>query len=138
MGAKTRTASYDKLVPDTRYNSLLLSKFINCLMWDGKKATAMRIFYDAHRPDQEAHARRRPDRRLHPGGRERQAVGRGPLQARRRGQLPGADAGQAEARQQSLAIRWILGRHPRQGRPADVTCAWPTSSWPPTAARARP
>ncbi|MDB5310325.1 MAG: rpsG [Gemmataceae bacterium] len=47
MGAKTRTASYDKLAPDTRFNSLLVSKFINCLMWDGKKATATRVFYDA-------------------------------------------------------------------------------------------
>jgi small subunit ribosomal protein S7 len=47
MGAKARTASYDKLAPDTRYNSLLVSKFINCLMWDGKKATATRVFYDA-------------------------------------------------------------------------------------------
>ncbi len=47
MGSKTRTASYDKLVPDTRYGSLLISKFINCLMYDGKKATATRVFYDA-------------------------------------------------------------------------------------------
>ena len=47
MGSKTRTASYDKLAPDTRYGSLLASKFINCLMHDGKKATATRVFYNA-------------------------------------------------------------------------------------------
>ena len=47
MGAKTRTASYDKLAPDTRYNSILVSKFINCLMWDGKKTVASKVFYDA-------------------------------------------------------------------------------------------
>src|SRR3954463_13253971 len=47
MGSKNRTASYDKLVPDVRYGSLLASKFINCLMHDGKKATATRVFYDA-------------------------------------------------------------------------------------------
>jgi small subunit ribosomal protein S7 len=47
MGSKARTASYDKLIPDTRYGSLLASKFINCLMHDGKKATATRVFYDA-------------------------------------------------------------------------------------------
>jgi small subunit ribosomal protein S7 len=47
MGAKNRTASYTTLAPDTRYNSLLMSKFINCLMWDGKKATATRVVYDA-------------------------------------------------------------------------------------------
>ncbi|MFY7952994.1 MAG: 30S ribosomal protein S7, partial [Armatimonadaceae bacterium] len=33
--------------PDIRFNSLLVSKFINCLMYDGKKATATRVFYDA-------------------------------------------------------------------------------------------
>src|SRR4051812_29833981 len=47
MGSKTRTASYTHLVPDTRFGSLLVSKFINCLMHDGKKATATRVFYDA-------------------------------------------------------------------------------------------
>ena len=47
MGAKARTASYTKIMPDTRYGSLLASKFINCLMHDGKKATATRVFYDA-------------------------------------------------------------------------------------------
>lgn len=35
------------LVPDRRYNSLLVSKFINCLMWDGKKSVAETIFYSA-------------------------------------------------------------------------------------------
>src|SRR5437773_10177541 len=42
-----RTASADTLKPDPRYNSKLASKFINCLMWQGKKPTAMRIFYGA-------------------------------------------------------------------------------------------
>src|SRR5438874_12731130 len=45
--ARKRTASADNLKPDARYNSKLASKFINCLMWQGKKATAMRIFYGA-------------------------------------------------------------------------------------------
>lgn len=47
MASKGRTASIESLVPDIRYNSLLLSKFINCLMRDGKKATATRVVYDA-------------------------------------------------------------------------------------------
>src|SRR3954467_1786359 len=47
MGSKTRPASYTHLAPDVRFNSLLVSKFINCLMHDGKKATATRVFYDA-------------------------------------------------------------------------------------------
>jgi small subunit ribosomal protein S7 len=45
--AKNRTASETTLKPDIRYNSILASKFINSLMWSGKKATATRIFYDA-------------------------------------------------------------------------------------------
>jgi small subunit ribosomal protein S7 len=35
------------LEPDARYNSLQATKFIHCLMQDGKKSTAQRIFYDA-------------------------------------------------------------------------------------------
>ena len=34
-------------VPDPVYNSTLVAKFINCMMWDGKKSTAERIFYGA-------------------------------------------------------------------------------------------
>jgi small subunit ribosomal protein S7 len=44
---KTFTASEETLQPDPRFNSLLVSKFINCLMWDGKKSTALTVFYDA-------------------------------------------------------------------------------------------
>src|SRR5207247_5589510 len=45
--ARKRTASEKTLKPDARFNSKLASKFINCLMWQGKKATALRIFYGA-------------------------------------------------------------------------------------------
>jgi len=41
------TASVTQLKPDTRYNSKLISKFVNCLMYDGKKSTATRVVYDA-------------------------------------------------------------------------------------------
>ena len=34
-------------IPDPRYNSLLVSKFINGIMLQGKKSIARRIFYDA-------------------------------------------------------------------------------------------
>lgn len=44
---KRFTASATQLQPDTRYNSKLVSKFINCLMYDGKKSVATRVFYDA-------------------------------------------------------------------------------------------
>src|SRR5450432_3032744 len=47
MAYKKFTASEDILKPDPRYNSKLVSKFINCLMWDGKKTVAQRVFYGA-------------------------------------------------------------------------------------------
>jgi small subunit ribosomal protein S7 len=47
MGMKKRTASEATLEPDPVYGSKLVSKFTNCLMWGGKKATAQRIFYRA-------------------------------------------------------------------------------------------
>jgi small subunit ribosomal protein S7 len=47
MAYKKFTASEDVLKPDPRYNSKLVSKFINCLMWDGKKSVAQKIVYDA-------------------------------------------------------------------------------------------
>ncbi len=45
--AKKFTASSQQLKPDPKYNSKLVSKFVNCLMWGGKKSTAQRVFYDA-------------------------------------------------------------------------------------------
>ena len=47
MAFKKFTASEKMLKPDSRFNSKLVSKFINCLMWDGKKSVAQKIFYDA-------------------------------------------------------------------------------------------
>jgi len=41
------TASGPQLKPDAKYNSKLAAKFINCLMWEGKKSVAERVFYDA-------------------------------------------------------------------------------------------
>ena len=45
--ARKFTASKTQLRPDPRYGSKLASKFINCLMHDGKKSVAQRVFYDA-------------------------------------------------------------------------------------------
>src|SRR3954467_1941082 len=35
------------LAPDSRFSDKLVTRFINNLMWDGKKSTAINIFYDA-------------------------------------------------------------------------------------------
>ena len=47
MAYKKFTASEDMLKADPRYNSKLVSKFINSLMWDGKKSVAQKLFYGA-------------------------------------------------------------------------------------------
>ena len=36
-----------ELIPDPKYNDQLVTRFVNNLMWDGKKSTALKIFYDA-------------------------------------------------------------------------------------------
>jgi small subunit ribosomal protein S7 len=34
-------------LPDPRFNDQLVTRFVNNLMWDGKKSTAFKVFYDA-------------------------------------------------------------------------------------------
>lgn len=45
--SKRFTASATQLKPDSRYGSKLLAKFVNCLMYDGKKSIAQGVIYDA-------------------------------------------------------------------------------------------
>jgi len=35
------------LKPDPKFNDILVSKFINYMMWDGKKSVARRVIYDS-------------------------------------------------------------------------------------------
>ncbi len=35
------------LAPDPKFGDTLVTRFVNCLMWDGKKSTAQTIFYDS-------------------------------------------------------------------------------------------
>ncbi|MBX3451503.1 MAG: 30S ribosomal protein S7, partial [Planctomycetaceae bacterium] len=45
--SKDFTVSRTNLAPDPRFGSKLASKFINCLMHDGKKSVAQAVFYSA-------------------------------------------------------------------------------------------
>jgi small subunit ribosomal protein S7 len=111
------TASRKQLVGDPVHGSILASKFINCLMWDGKKSIAQQVFYGALeeigkkvsdvepievftqavenvKPNIEVRSRR-------VGGASYQV----PMQVSR-------------IRQQSLAIRWLLlAVREKKGRP---------------------
>src|SRR5437763_3921082 len=105
--ASRRTASAMTLKPDTKYNSVLASKFINCLMWDGKKQTAERVFYDALEQIQ----KRMPD--LSPIDVFTQAVEHVKPAVEVRSKRVGGATYQVpmpvnKGRQQSLAIRWII------------------------------
>ncbi len=44
---RRKTVAKRPVTPDARFKSVLVSKFINQLMLDGKKSVARRIFYDA-------------------------------------------------------------------------------------------
>ena len=111
------TASRKSLVPDPQHGSILASKFVNCMMWSGKKSSAHRVFYGALdilgekikdtepiavftqavenvKPNIEVRSKR-------VGGASYQV----PMQVNK-------------TRQQSLAIRWILGAcREKKGRP---------------------
>jgi small subunit ribosomal protein S7 len=42
-----------EVLPDPLYNSTLVSKFVNCVMWSGKKSIADNMVYDAFKIIQE-------------------------------------------------------------------------------------
>jgi small subunit ribosomal protein S7 len=111
------TASEETLKPDPRYGSVLASKFINSMMWNGKKSVSQAVFYGALdvikqkipevdplevftqavenvKPNIEVRSKR-------VGGASYQV----PMQVSRK-------------RQQSLAVRWILlACREKKGRP---------------------
>jgi small subunit ribosomal protein S7 len=45
--SRRKSAVKRTILPDARYDSQTVSKFINVLMYQGRKSTAERIFYDA-------------------------------------------------------------------------------------------
>ena len=115
MGKKT--ASEETLKADPVFNSKLASKFINCLMWQGKKATAQRIFYAA----MDQIKKRMPD--ANPIDVFTQAVENVKPTVEVRSKRVGGATYQVpmqvnRARQQSLSLRWIIGAaRGKGGRP---------------------
>jgi small subunit ribosomal protein S7 len=111
------TASRKQIVGDPVYGSVLASKFINCLMYDGKKSVAQEVFYDClkeiekkitDKPGIEVFTQALENvkptievRSKRVGGSSYQV----PMQVNR-------------VRQQSLAIRWILNAvRSKKGQP---------------------
>ncbi|WP_296316930.1 30S ribosomal protein S7 [Winogradskyella sp. UBA3174] len=44
---RKRAAKKRPLLPDPKFNDQLVTRFVNMMMWDGKKSTAFKVFYDA-------------------------------------------------------------------------------------------
>ena len=44
---RKRHAKNSALLPDPKFGDQLVTRFVNNLMWDGKKSVAFKIFYDA-------------------------------------------------------------------------------------------
>ena len=44
---RKKQAKKRPLLPDSKFNDKLVTRFVNMLMWSGKKSTAFKIFYDA-------------------------------------------------------------------------------------------
>jgi len=46
MGRKKKTIDRG-ILPDPKYNSVVISKFVNRMMWEGKRSLGLRIVHDA-------------------------------------------------------------------------------------------
>jgi len=117
--ARRFTVSRVNLAPDPRFGSKLVSKFVNCLMHDGKKSVAQAVFYSA----MDIIAEKMPDREpvevfitavenCRPG-----------IEVRSR-RVGGANyqvpTPVGPRRQQTLAMRWILAAcRSKKGRAMD-------------------
>ncbi|MGB5378985.1 30S ribosomal protein S7 [Muriicola sp.] len=44
---RKRQAKKRPLLPDPSFNDQLVTRFVNMMMWDGKKSVAFKVFYDA-------------------------------------------------------------------------------------------
>ena len=44
---RKRQAKKRPILPDPKFNDQLVTRFVNMMMWDGKKSIAFKIFYDA-------------------------------------------------------------------------------------------
>jgi small subunit ribosomal protein S7 len=111
------TSSRKQLRGDPVYDSKLVSKFVNCLMHDGKKSTALTIFYSAL----DEVKKKLPD--VEPIEVFNQAIENVKPHIEVRSRRVGGAAYQVpmqvnRIRQQSLALRWILiAVREKKGRP---------------------
>src|SRR6195952_1241602 len=107
-----------EILPDPLYGSTLAEKFINCMMWDGKKAVSQNIFYEAMDKIKDRSAD-------DPVKTVKKAIENcKPLVEVKTRRVGGANyqvpVEVPQSRRVSLAIRWILGNarsRPEKGMP---------------------
>jgi len=118
------TASEDQLRPDPRFQNRTLSRFVNCIMKDGKKSVAQRVVYDAMDIIDErlakSDAEDKPENALHVFHIAVENVK--PYVEVRSKRIGGANyqvpIPVKRKRQQSLAFRWIIeAARSEKGRP---------------------
>ena len=121
--ARKFTASKTHLRPDPRYGSKLAGKFINCVMHNGKKSVAQRLFYDAMELIQKRLPNEEPIEVF-----TRAVENVKPVIEVRSKRVGGATYQVPmqvnKTRQQTLSIRWILmAAREKKGRPMAVKLA---------------
>jgi small subunit ribosomal protein S7 len=109
--------------PDMNYNSEKLSKFINVIMWDGKKNTAMKVVYSAFDIVKEKTGNPNPLEIF-----DLAIKNASPLIEVRSRRIGGANyqvpREVRKERQQALAIRWIISSaRSQKGRPMNECLA---------------
>ena len=120
---KRFTASQTQLKPDPRFGSILVSKFINCLMHDGKKSVAQRVFFSALDRIKKRVSDAEPLEVFTQAVQNvKPAI---EVRSKRVGgatyQVPTPVSGK---RQQTLSVRWILeAARSKKGRPMEVRLA---------------
>ncbi len=114
--ARRRRAERRQIIPDSKYHSEELSRFINSVMFGGKKTTAQRIVYGAlEKAEQEMH---RPGIEIF----EQAIKNTSPVLEVKSRRVGGATyqvpTEVRPTRRLALAMRWIIGAaRARQGRP---------------------
>lgn len=121
--SKSFTASQSQLKGDPRFGSKLVSKVVNCLMYDGKKSVAFRVVYDAMERIEE----KMPEAdtlQVFTEAIENIAPGIEVRSKRVGGATYQVPTPVSMKRQQTLAIRWLLEVvRAKKGRPISITLA---------------
>jgi small subunit ribosomal protein S7 len=121
--ARKFTASKAQLRPDPRFGSKLASKFINCLMRDGKKSVAQKVFYAAMEKVEQRVTGENPIDVF-----TRAVENVKPIIEVRSKRVGGATYQVPiqvnKTRQQTLSVRWILmAAREKKGRPMHIKLA---------------